>query len=125
MHENDGDPAMQALEELRGQLARTVGELRTAAERVEQLTRLRAAGRSWFEIVSAEDRPLIVETITHALDDLGAVGGRFRREEALALQREQVSINRISRLFGVSRQRVSALVRERPEPACGDGIPAS
>lgn len=107
------DPAVDALHALGVQLEQTIRDLQAAGERLDQLAQLRAAGRSWFDIVSREERPLIVETITRALDDLGAVGGRFRREEALALQREDVSINRIGRLFGVSRQRISALVSER------------
>jgi hypothetical protein len=44
--------------------------------------------------------------------------GRFRREEALALHREGVTITRIGRLFRISRQRASALVNgiaERPK----------
>jgi hypothetical protein len=107
------DAAVLALRDLVAQLDRTVVELRAAAQRADQLVAQRAAGRSWYEIVGAEQRPLIVETITRALDDLGEVGSRFRREEALALRRERLSITRISELFGVSRQRVSTLVQER------------
>jgi hypothetical protein len=108
------DAAVRALRELVAQLDRTTVELEAAAERAGQLIAARAAGRSWHEIVAAEQRPLIVETITRALEVLGDVGSRFRREEALALRRERLSITRISELFGVSRQRVSALVQERP-----------
>lgn len=113
------DPALDALNALGVQLDQTIDELRAAGERLEQLARLRADGRSWSDIVSNEERPLIVETITRALDDLGAFGGRFRREEALALQREDISINQIGRLFGVSRQRISALVSQRRAPERG------
>lgn len=113
---------MRALRDLRAQLAATVGDLETAADRLAQLAELRTAGHSWSEIVLDEDRPLIVETITQALDDLGAVGSRFRREEARALHREEMSISRIGELFGVSRQRISALIHggqsgERPDPS--------
>ena len=83
---------------------------------------MRASGwRSWTgcappgpagEIVQREERPLVVEAVSRALDDLGAVGGRFRREEARALHDEDVSITRIGKLFGVSRQRVSAILSE-------------
>ena len=34
------------------------------------------------------------------------------RDRARALQDEQVSINRIAALFGVTRQRISALLRD-------------
>jgi hypothetical protein len=111
--EHDDDPAVAALDELGEQLDRTIAELAMARVRVTQLARLRVSGLSWCEIVECEERPLVVETVSRALDDLGTVGGRFRREEALALQREDMSISRISRLFGVTRQRVSALVQER------------
>jgi hypothetical protein len=118
-HQIDDD-AVRALNELSVQLEQTIRELQAAGHRLEELARLRAAGHSWIDIVSNEDRPLIVETITRALDDLGAVGGRFRREEALALQREGISITRISQLFGVSRQRISALVRDRRTPGSSE-----
>jgi hypothetical protein len=110
---NRQDPAVESLELLGEQLDRTLAELQAARERVDQLLELRTAGHTWHEIVAAESRPLVVETVTRALDDLGTVGGRFRRDEAVALQRENVSITRIGKLFGVSRQRVSAILQER------------
>jgi hypothetical protein len=113
------DPATKALRQLGEQLDRTIADLGTARDRVTQLLGLRESGHSWYGIVAEEARPLIVETISRALDDLGSVGGRFRREEALALRRENVSVSTISRLFGVTRQRVSALVQERPGAGTG------
>jgi hypothetical protein len=108
-----GDPAEQALDELRAQIRQSIVQLQAADERLGHLAELRDEGRSWFEIVSNEDRPLVVETITRVLEELGEIGSRFRREEALALQRENVSTYRIGQLFGVTRQRISALVRGR------------
>lgn len=110
MGRETGDPAVQALVELRAGLVRTVADLTAAAERADELVERRAAGASWFDIVSKEEPPLVIETISRALDDLGELGSRFRREEALALQREHVSITRISELFRVSRQRVSTIL---------------
>jgi DNA-directed RNA polymerase sigma subunit (sigma70/sigma32) len=104
------DPAVQALIELKKGLERTIAALDAAAARADELIERRASGRSWHDIVSTEEPPLVIETITRVLDDLGELGSRFRREEALALQREDVSLTRIGELFRVSRQRVSALV---------------
>jgi len=120
------DPAVQALRDLGRQLDRTMADLSEARRRVDQLEQLRARGLSWHEIVTQEERPLVVEALTRALDDLGTVGGRFRREEARALQREEVSITRIGKLFGVSRQRVSAILHEAPRPPRppGEGVSA-
>jgi hypothetical protein len=119
MHTDDA--TVQALVDLRAKLEQTISELGAAAERADRLIELRRQGTSWYDIVTSEERPLVVETISRALDDLGELGSRFRREEALALQREKVSMTRIGELFRVSRQRVSALLQERPARAAGAG----
>ena len=111
------DDALAALVALRAQLEHTTAELDAAVERADELTALRADGVPWREIVFREEPPLIIERISRALDDLGVAGSRFRREEARALQREQVSITAIGKLFGVTRQRASALVQDRAERA--------
>ncbi|TCK21562.1 helix-turn-helix domain-containing protein [Pseudonocardia endophytica] len=110
------DAAVEALNALVDQLMRTRAELGQAVERAHELVALRNSGHTWVEIVRAEQRPLIIERISQALDDLGVAGSRFRREEALALAREDVSITDISKMFGVSRQRVSTLVQEQAVP---------
>jgi len=110
MGRDTDDPAVDALVELRSGLERTMVALNAASARAEQLIELRTAGVSWYDIVSTEERPLVVETISRVLDDLGELGSRLRREEALALQRENVSITRIGELFRVSRQRVSTIL---------------
>lgn len=111
---NRDDDAIQALLALRAALERATGELTAAAERADELVRLRRGGRTWYEIVSAEEPPLVLETITRVLDELGELGSRFRREEALALHREDINITRIGQLFGISRQRVSTLLHKFP-----------
>lgn len=107
------DAAIRSLMELAAQLDSTISELKAARLRADELIEQRASGRTWLEIVSTEEPPLVIERITRALEKLGEVGSRFRREEALALRREQVSITDIGALFRVSRQRVSALVQDR------------
>ncbi|MEV1293592.1 hypothetical protein [Pseudonocardia sp. NPDC049635] len=106
------DDADRALAALGAQIDASVADLQSARRRVRELQELRARGLGWREIVPREDRPLIVESITRALDGLGAIGGRFRREEAVALHAEGETIAGIGRLFGVSRQRVSAYLQE-------------
>lgn len=109
------DDADAALAALAAQLEASVAELSSARERVAELQELRSQGLSWRAIVPREERPLIVETLTRTLDGLGAVGGRFRREEAVALHGEGETIAGIGRLFGVSRQRVSAYLQEHQQ----------
>jgi hypothetical protein len=107
-----GDAAGRALVELVAELDVVVAELTRARERARELQEQRHEGRSWYDIVSREDRPLIVEQISNAMASLSTVGGQWRREQAAALSAEKVSINRIASLYGVTRQRVSALLRD-------------
>jgi hypothetical protein len=111
------DGATEALEDLIAELTVCIDGLGQALQRAQQLRQQRRSGQSWLDIVSTETRPLIVERVTHTLESLNTKGGRWRREQACALLEEGVSINRIAALFGVSRQRISTLVRKRN----GDG----
>jgi hypothetical protein len=113
------DGADTALAHLIEALGRVTDELQLAQRRAVELQEQRARGRSWYAIVADEERPLIVEQVSSAMASLASVGSRWRREQASALSRENVSINRIAALYGVTRQRVSALLRGRvadPDP---------
>jgi hypothetical protein len=110
------DAAARALESLVTELDRCMDELTQARSRAEKLLRERRSGRAWLDIVSGEPRPLVVERISTVLATLASAGHTWRREQASALQGENVSINRIAAMFGVTRQRISALLKERGEP---------
>jgi hypothetical protein len=105
-------PAGEALERLIACIDSSVAELQRARSRAELLLEQRRAGRPWLELVTEESRPLVVERISAVLASLARAGHTWRREEAAALRREHVSINRIATLFGVTRQRISALLKE-------------
>lgn len=107
------DRAEQALTALVTELDLCLAELAQARTRAEELLQQRHEGRAWLDIVSGEQRPLIVERISTVLASLSAAGSLWRREQATALQAEEVSINRIAALFGVTRQRISALLKEQ------------
>ena len=107
------DPALRALSQLMTVLDACMVELEGARSRAEKLLLERQAGRAWLDIVTAESRPLVVEQISSVMASLASAGGAWRREQAHALAAEQVSINRIAAMYGVTRQRISALLRER------------
>ncbi|MGY1680757.1 hypothetical protein [Geodermatophilus sp. SYSU D01176] len=111
------DPAVRALTELLSVLDSCITELSGARARAEKLLEERQTGRTWLDIVTAESRPLVVEQISSVMGSLASAGGAWRREQAHALAAEQVSINRIAAMFGVTRQRISALLRERARGA--------
>ncbi len=106
------DDALAALEDLVREIDRCATELQLARERAELLLTRRRTGSAWHDIVSAEARPLVVERISTVLSGLAGAGSAWRKAQAHALQDEQVSINRIATLYGVTRQRISALLRE-------------
>ncbi|MCW2531083.1 MAG: hypothetical protein JWP62_653 [Blastococcus sp.] len=118
-----GDPAEHALEGLMTELDRCMDELTLARARAETLLRERRSGRTWTDIVSGEPRPLVVERISTVLASLATAGHFWRREQASALQGEQVSINRIAAMFGVTRQRISALLKERDNDRADPQVP--
>lgn len=106
------DPALEALTALVSVLEEESVALAAAVQRARRVQEQRAEGRPYREIVPDEPEPLIVETISRSLARLSDAGGRWRREEARALHREGLSMERIAALFGVTRQRVSALLAQ-------------
>ena len=118
------DGADRALADLVTELDRCVDELVQARARADTLLRHRREGTAWLDVVTSEARPLIVERISTVLASLSAAGHTWRREQAAALQAEQISINRIAALFGVTRQRISALLREGGQEDPSDGGPS-
>ena len=118
------DLAAQALARLTAELEACIAELEHARTRAQALLRERRAGRPWLEVVTGEERPLVVESISTVLASLARAGHEWRREQAEALHGEQVSINRIAALFGVTRQRISALLKER-DAGGRDGAPSA
>jgi hypothetical protein len=111
------DPATRALRELVDELDSCITGLDRARDRAADLLRQRESGDTWLDIVGRETPPLVVEQISTVLGSLSTTGHAWRREQAAALQAEGVSINRIAALFGVTRQRISTLLREPRHPA--------
>ncbi len=70
------------------------------------------AGSEVPGIVEAEPRPMITELLTENITALHEVGSMLRRAEAATLRAHGYTMDRIAELFGVSRQRISALLRE-------------
>lgn len=104
---------VQALERLEAALGRNAARSATMLARAADLRNALLAGTPLDEAVSQEQRPLIVELITENIQELQAAGVELRRTEAAGLRREGLPIHAIATLFGVTRQRVSALLRDR------------
>jgi predicted XRE-type DNA-binding protein len=84
---------------------------RLLARRIRRLCAGRAHGRSWQEVMSDEPRPTTLELASGVLNRVTRTSGELRRALARALRAQGVSIAAIAEQFGVTRQRVSALLR--------------
>jgi PAS domain S-box-containing protein len=71
----------------------------------------RSKGLTYADIVAGTDGPLVIELVTNLIDDLIHTGSRLRRAEARALYAEGLTMEKVSLLLRVSRQRVSAIIR--------------
>ena len=108
----DVDGMLQALDDLTAALRENTRRNGEVIARADKLRSARSKGSPWRELVSESERPLIVELLTQNMTALATAGSRLRRLEARVLHDEGLSMERIASLFGVSRQRISELLRE-------------
>jgi hypothetical protein len=88
----------------------TIARLEAVRQRASEIENRRLKGDLYRVIVAAEERPLIVESLSDVLDTLATAAGRFRRAEATALHGEGWTHERIAQFFGVTRQRIGILL---------------
>jgi hypothetical protein len=106
------DPFLEALTALEGVLADNADHAKLIKRRIARLRASRAKGMPYKESVFSEDGPLIVQLVTDSATALDTCGAEVRRTEARALYDEGLTMEQIAERFGVSRQRVSALLRQ-------------
>ena len=114
------DAFLEALTALEATLAANQERTKLIKQRITQLRRLRANGTSYAEIVATRDGPLLVQLLTESSKALDTSGASVRRAEARALYAEGLTMDQIAEGFGVTRQRVSTLLRKGPQN--GDGV---
>jgi hypothetical protein len=111
MKHDEKDEVLEALSTLVAVLHENIQRGSRALERAEEIRRRRESGLRYSEIARAEERPLIVELASMNQQALNEAGSKFRQAQARALHREGLSMDAIAKLFGVTRQRVSALLK--------------
>jgi hypothetical protein len=109
---DDGDAFIDALDDLDRALVQMDDMVERMTQRIAAIRQARAEGRSLREIVPNEQTPLLVQLLTESTNLLHSYGNRVRRTQARALHGEGMTMDEIAKLFGVTRQRVSALLRE-------------
>ena len=110
----EGEAFMEALDGLDRALDEHLEMIERMKRRIEDLRHATADGRPLHETVPAEETPVLVQLLTESTNLLQGYGNRVRRTEARALHSEGMTMEEIAKLFGVTRQRVSALLRDSP-----------
>jgi hypothetical protein len=101
--------ALTALEEV---IDENEKRARLIKKRMTRIRRARVQGLRYSDEVADEDGPLIVQLVTESSAALDRSGANVRRAEAEALYAEGMTMDQIAERFGVTRQRVSALLRK-------------
>jgi predicted XRE-type DNA-binding protein len=102
-----------ALQELDVALTENIERSREMQRRVREQQRSLQAGSEFWPLVRAEDQPRTVEMLSENIENLHSVGSRLRAMQARALRDEGFTITDVADLFGVTRQRVSALLKQK------------
>lgn len=101
-----------ALEQLSDMAQANIARSEEVRRRIDHLLAAIAAGEDLPAVVEAEERPLIPELLTENIEALHEVGSLLRRTEAAALRAHGYTMERIAEIFGVTRQRISALLKD-------------
>jgi transcriptional regulator with XRE-family HTH domain len=112
-HDTSTTRLLAALTDLETAAQDNAERSRVLQRRARKLRRQLEAGKSVADLVAAEDPPRMVELLTTNMATLETAGAEFRAAEALALRAEGLTIEAVADLFGVTRQRISALLRQK------------
>lgn len=104
---------LAALDALELAAADNIGRAQEIQRRLGELRVHLEAGRPLHDAIAAESEPRTVELLTANIDSLHGVGAQLRAAQAQALRDEGMSIAAVADLFGVTRQRVSALLKQK------------
>jgi Homeodomain-like domain len=106
------DAFLEALVALEEVIAENDRRATLIKKRMARIRKARSRGLPYSDTVSNEDGPLIVQLLTESSTELDTCGSNVRRAEAQALHDEGMTMQQIAKHFGVTRQRVSALLRK-------------
>lgn len=99
---------MSALHAIEGATTDNIARSREVQVRARALREQLDAGGS---LVEGEESPRMVELLSTNMIMLETAGSELRVAQAAALRAEGLTIEAIAELFGVTRQRISALLR--------------
>lgn len=109
------DEVLAALDSLVAALGRNVEASEQAIEQARTISQLRSRGLPYRDIIDEAGSPLVVQLVTENLERLRVYGAQLRQTQAAALHEEGMTMEEIAAVFGVTRQRISALLRSGRE----------
>jgi phage shock protein A len=101
-------------------LANSSGDLHRQVSQLSQwmsAATQQAPELSYARMMPLDKRLAMMEHISEAIRALARDGNKFRRMEARALYAEGLTMAQLATVFGVSRQRVSTLLRDASDEA--------
>lgn len=104
---------MSALLDIESAAAHNVERSLEVQRRARHLRERLADGGSLVDLVRDEEPPRVVELLSTNMTTLETAGAELRVAQALALRAEGLTIETIAELFGVTRQHISALLKQR------------
>lgn len=106
------DEVLRSLDELMACARENMSMWLAVMERVERTRQLRATGMRYRDMgaLQASTTPTVIEAVTTNQDRLNRAAAAFRRATAQQLLSEGVPQAEIARMFGVTRQRVAAII---------------
>ena len=112
-HDEPTQRLFTALTDIEGAAEGNVERSRQLQHRARYLRERLQAGDDLVDLVEDEESPRMVELLSINMATLETAGAEFRAAEALALRAEGLTIEAIAELFGVTRQRISALLKQK------------
>jgi hypothetical protein len=100
-----------ALGQLEAALEAGAADQQAMADRIGEVREQHEAGESLSEILDREPRPTLLELLNRTTARLVRAGNLVRRSLVASLRHEGLTTDQIARLFGVTRQRISRLLR--------------
>lgn len=111
------DQAMAlALDEVAEAADETALDQQRLARRARNMSRQRRSGSPWLEILQRERQPGLLALMARSARRLHEMSGRFRPVLGKALADEGLSTRQIAKMFGVTRQRISAMLSRAGSP---------
>ena len=108
---------ISALDEIHSAAGDNIDRSFAIQRRARQLRERLEAGEALVSLVRDEEPPLIVELLSTNIATLETAGAELRAAQALALRAKGLTIEAIAELFGVTRQRISALLKQKAATA--------